>query len=135
MESKGKGRVFLGGTCAGSIWRDQLIKVLQVEYFNPVVADWTPAAQAEEAVQKQLCNVHLYVITKDMTGVFSIAEAVDSACTAGKLTILHVIPEGFAEPQLKSLVAVCDLVRNRGGIAYVDDDLMRTARILNFAMT
>lgn len=134
MDSKGS-KVFLGGTCADSTWRDQLVKALQVGYFNPVVADWTPEAQAEEVAQKQLCNVHLYVITKDMAGVFSIAEAVDSACTPGKLTVLHIMPEGFDEPQLKSLAAVCDLVRKRGGIAYVDNDLMRTARILNFAMT
>lgn len=30
-------RVFLGGTCNESTWRDELIKKLKIDYFNPVV--------------------------------------------------------------------------------------------------
>ena len=40
-------RIFLGGTCNGTTWRDELIKGLTVDYFNPVVEDWT-----EEALDK-----------------------------------------------------------------------------------
>ncbi len=32
-------KVFLGGTCNGSLWRDALIKKLNIDYFNPVVPD------------------------------------------------------------------------------------------------
>lgn len=37
-------RVFLGGTCNESKWREELISKLDlnsIEYFNPVVEDWT----------------------------------------------------------------------------------------------
>ena len=30
-------KVFLGGTCAESKWREKLIPLLQCDYFNPVV--------------------------------------------------------------------------------------------------
>ena len=32
-------KVFLGGTCNESTWRDELIKKLKIDYFNPVVDD------------------------------------------------------------------------------------------------
>lgn len=129
-----KNKVFLGGTCGASTWRGELIPLLEEEtlYFDPVVKDWTAECQAYEEEQKALhCNIHLYVITKDMMGVFSIAEVIDSSKTPGKLTILHVIPEGFENHQLKSLDAVSNMVRKNGGIAYTGFSVNRTATILN----
>ena len=44
-------KVFLGGTCNESTWRNELIPLLEnagVEYFNPVVDNWTPECQEEE---------------------------------------------------------------------------------------
>ena len=38
-------KVFLGGTCAESKWREKLIPLLKCDYFNPVVDDWTPECQ------------------------------------------------------------------------------------------
>lgn len=127
MENK----VFLGGTCAESTWREDLIDCISIDYFNPVVEDWTPECQDEEYRQKHICNIHLYVITKEMTGVFSIAEAVDSVNQQNKMTIFHVIPEGFSKSQLKSLQAIVDLIQIRGGIAYIDNNLYRTADVIN----
>jgi len=128
-----KNRVFLGGTCAETTWRDKLSAALDVDYFNPVVEDWTPECQAYEEVEKHTyCNIHLYVITADMIGVFSIAEAIESVMTACKQTVFHVIPEGFSKSQLKSLSAVCEMVLKHGGIAYIDSDLHRSARVLNY---
>lgn len=125
-------KVFLGGTCNGSDWRDLLISLIYVDYFNPVVDDWTPARQAVEEFEKSNnCNIHLYVITSDMTGVFSIAEAIESAMTKGKQTVLHIMPEGFSQGQLKSLGAVKDMVIKHGGISYVDSELYETAVFLN----
>jgi hypothetical protein len=126
-------RIFLGGTCCETTWREELIKVIQVDYFNPVVYAWTSKCIAIENNEKEnKCNIHLYVITSAMIGAYSIAEAVQSSNTKGKVTILHIIPDGFGAAQLKSLQAVCDLVRGNGGIAYVDEDLHRTARVLNY---
>jgi hypothetical protein len=129
-----KNRIFLGGTCAETTWRTELEKVLTVPSFNPVVEDWTPECQDEERLQKNnLCNIHLYVITKEMQGVFSIAEVIDSTHQKGKRTILHVIPDGFKKSQLKSLSAVCDMVNINGGTAYIDSELNRTARVINYS--
>lgn len=125
-------KVFLGGTCNSSTWRDELIPHLKVDYFNPVVEDWTLECRAIEMEQKDnVCDVHLYVITHEMVGVFSIAEVVDSVHREGVRTILQVLPDGFGERQLKSLQAVVDLVNLRGGIAYLDDSIDRTAKLLN----
>jgi len=127
-----KSKVFLGGTCNNSTWRDELLPIIQIAKFNPVVEEWTDECQEIEQQEKDIfCDVHLYVITNEMTGVFSIAEVIDSVHNKSKKTILHVIPTGFTKPQLKSLQAVVNLVKLRGGIAYIDDDLMRTARVIN----
>ena len=74
-------KVFLGGTCNNSTWRDEIIPMLEkegIEYFNPVTDNWTEKSQKIEESEKESCNIHLYVITKEMKGVYSIAEAVDS---------------------------------------------------------
>lgn len=132
-----KNRIFLGGTCAETTWRERLISSLNgIEYFNPVVDDWTPECQDVEKEEKaNKCNIHFYCITKEMQGVFSIAEVVDSVHNKSKRTILHVIPSGFEQFQLKSLKAVVELVNSRGGIAYIDDDLLRSARVLNYSFS
>ena len=114
-------KVFLGGTCNNSTWRDELILLLKMDYFNPVVEDWTPKCQEEEYRQKELCNIHLYVITKEMTGVFSIAEVVDSVHNKNKITILQVNSKGFDKGQIKSLKAVLDLVAKRGGTTIISN--------------
>lgn len=127
-----KNKVFLGGTWAETIWREELIELIQVDYFNPVVKDWTPDCIAIENEEKRdKCNIHLYVITKEMQGVYSIAEVIDSVTYNNKLTILHILPEGFTDKALQSLEAVVGMVRDKGGIAYIDNDLFRTARTLN----
>lgn len=127
-------KIFLGGTCNNSTWRERIEKLVQVEMFNPVVEDWTEECQAIEMDEKEnKCDVHLYVITSEMTGVFSIAEVIDSVHNKNKKTILHVIPDGFDERQFRSLQAVVNLVKLRGGIAYIDEDLNRTARVLNYS--
>ncbi len=126
-------KVFLGGTCAKTTWREELVNVIQVDYFNPVVEDWTQECiEAENKEKAELCNIHLYVITSDMEGVYSIAEVIESVTTTGKVTILHVIPKGFNKGQLRSLSAVVGMVQNKGGIAYIDSELHRTARVINY---
>lgn len=127
-------KIFLGGTCNNSTWRNQIERLVQVAMYNPVVDDWTEECQAIEMDEKEnKCDIHLYVITIEMTGVFSIAEVMDSVHNKTKKTLLHVIPDGFDKGQLKSLQAVVNLVKLRGGIAYIDSELNRTARVLNYA--
>ena len=129
-------KVALLGTCNNSTWRDKFIKLIDIPFFNPVVKDWTPECQENEEKEKNdICNIHFYCITKEMTGVFSIAEVINSCHMKNKKTILHVIPDGFETFQLKSLKAVVDMVIDLGGIAYMDKDLSRSSRLLNLAFT
>lgn len=68
-------KVFLGGTCGDSIWRDELEPQIEnIDYFNPVVEGWDEAAQKEEDRQKALCNTHLYGFTKEQAGAYSFFE-------------------------------------------------------------
>ena len=127
-------KIFLGGTCGETKWREWLEDKIKVDCFNPVVEDWTPECQAVKIIEKEeRCNIHFYCITSEMKGVFSIAEVVDSVHNKNKRTILQVRPNGFDEGQLRSLKAVVDLVNSRGGIAYIDDDLRRADIILTYA--
>ena len=116
-----KQRYFLGGTCAETTWRDELMPLLDkqgVEYFNPVVEDWTPECQQIEEDEKNYkCNIHLYTITKEMIGVYSIAEIIHSAHLANMYgTSVDLIvfciykPEDWSKAQLKSLRATGRLV-------------------------
>ena len=117
---KTKKRVFLGGTCNESKWRENLIKLLKIDYFNPVVEDWTPECMEEEIRQRKLCDYCLYVITPKMTGVYSIAEAVDDSNKKPKQTIFCVLKKDeykkFDKGQLKSLISVGKMIEKNGGV-------------------
>lgn len=112
-------KVFLGGTCNGSTWRDELIPMLKIDFFNPVVEDWTSECQAEERRQRKICDYVLYVITPKMTGVYSIAEVVDDSNKRPTKTVLCILPEDgeseFDDRQMKSLSRVSKMVSVNGG--------------------
>ena len=126
-------KVFLGGTCNESTWRDTLIPMLDVDYFNPVVDDWTPDCMAEEIKQRELCDICLYVITPKMTGVYSIAEVVDDSNKRPNKTVLVTLRNDgdarFTEGQWMSLGAVANMVENNGARAF--DSLTRAAIYIN----
>lgn len=118
-------KVFLGGTCAESTWREELIPVLEIDYFNPVVEDWTPECQAEELKQREECDFILYVITKEMQGVYSIAEVIDDSNKRPHSTVFCFLEEGFTKGQIKSLQAVADMVERNGGTSLSDLESVR----------
>jgi len=113
-------KVFLGGICNDSKWRNILIQDLKIDYFNPVVEDWTPECQKEELKQRETCDVCLYVLTPKMTGVYSIAEVVDDSNKRPEKTLLCILEhdgdQHFSGHQLKSLKAVGDMVIRNGGL-------------------
>lgn len=117
-------KVFLGGTCNNSNWRELLIPRLKIKYFNPVVKDWTPECMEEELRQRKLCDYVLYVITPKITGVYSIAEVIDDSNKQPKKTVFCFRPvddgEFFSIGQRKSLDAVGQMVRRNGG-TYLED--------------
>lgn len=112
-------KVFLGGTCNESTWRDKLIKLLKVDYFNPVVDDWTEECMLEERRQRETCDYVLYTITPKMTGVYSIAEVVDDSNKRPQKTIFCLLETDedlvFTCGQMKSLNQVGKMVERNGG--------------------
>ena len=126
-------KVFLGGTCNDSTWRDALIKKLDIEYFNPVVSDWTEECYQEELKQRKICDYVLYVITPKMTGVYSIAEVIDDSNKQPKKTIFCYLTsdenETFTKAQIKSLDNVGRMIESNGGLWL--DSLNMVANFLN----
>lgn len=126
-------KVFLGGTCNGSTWRDRIIPMLEVGFYNPVVEDWTPECMQEEVRQREECDIVLYVITPKMTGVYAIAEVVDDSNKRPTQTVFVCLREDddekFSNGQLKSLGAVAGMVGQNG--AMVCADLERAALYIN----
>ena len=117
-------KIFLGGTCNNSTWRNELIPILEkyhIQYFNPIVDDWTEKCVEIENQEKDVyCDCHLYVITPKMTGVYSIAEVIESVHMPNKLTIFCYLEKDenlfFTKGQLKSLENVGKLVSKHNGI-------------------
>lgn len=126
-------KVFLGGTCNESTWRDKLIEMLEIDYFNPVVEDWTEECYQEELKQREECDYCLYVITPKMTGMYSIAEVVDDSNKRPDKTIFCLLHEDeelkFTDGQLKSLIKVGIMVSLNGGTSCIR--LEDVARVLN----
>lgn len=126
-------KVFLGGTCNESTWREILCDYLEIGYFNPVVDDWTPECMAEEIKQRQECDFCLYAITPKMTGVYSIAEVIDDSNKRPDRTVLIVLDEDdglfFTEAQRRSLQSVSKMVLSNGGASFIS--LYSAAQWLN----
>lgn len=108
-------RIFLGGTCNGSTWRNELIPHLPCEYFNPVVEDWTPDCIVIENLEKDIkCDTHLYVLTPDMKGIYSIVEMMNSLIQPNKITIIGFLESPMWDKDMvKSINASIGLICER----------------------
>jgi len=117
-------KVFLGGTCNESTWRDTIIPMINIDYFNPVVDDWTEDCMAKEIHERKTCDFCLYTITPKMTGVYSIAEVVDDSNKRPEKTILVLLQNDdslrFTDAQWKSLGSVARMVKENGGQVFFD---------------
>lgn len=131
-------KVFLGGTCNNSSWRDNLIPLLKVDYFNPVVVDWTPECMQNELEEREKCDFLLYVITPLMTGVYSIAEIIDDSNKRPEKTILFISLRDineigevvkFSDGQIRSLEQVEKMAEKNG--AKILNTLTDVANYLN----
>lgn len=114
-------RVFMGGTCAGYKWRDDLVKLVygNARMFNPIVKNWNETHRLHEVEQRQKADVALYVLTPDMAGVYSVAEVVDDSNKRPTKTVLCILDrKGFDRKTNHSLQAVCNLVLENGGCVY-----------------
>ena len=128
-------KLFLCGTCNGSRWRDEFIKLLNpdIEYFNPVVKDWDDDAKRREKLERIRCDYSVYCITPKMKGVYAIAEAIDDSHKKPHGTIFCLLEEyegeKFDESMYKSLYEVLKMILNNGGYAFTD--LKRMANFFN----
>ncbi len=111
-------KVFLGGTCNGSLWRDDVIKKLKIHYYNPVGEEWTPAMMEEELKQRKESDFCLYVLTPKMEGFYSVAEVIDDSNKRPEKTIFSFINEDegktFSDEQIKSLKQVARMINENG---------------------
>lgn len=126
--------IFLGGTCAGSSWRDEISPELEkrgFKLFNPVVENWTKECQEAEEQAKTECDTDLYLITPEMKGVFSIAEMIDSAYrkgSSGGFCFVGILgkEEDWGKSQFESLKSTVNLVnriadgKKNIGAAFID---------------
>lgn len=116
-------RVFMGGTANGSPWRDKLASLLQIEYTNPVVKDWKPEDKERELVERNLCDWVLYVLTPNMTGLYSIAELIDDSNKQPNKTLFCILYKDTSEegknivfmPQIKSSLASVAIMAKANG--------------------
>lgn len=127
-------KVFLGGTCGKSTWRDEVAVLLHrvnLECFNPqTLGDLRPERfQVERIAKSHKCSLHLYVITCEGGNLYSVAEAVESAAK-GYLTVVQVVPTGFTDEQLRSLNDVLALLTSLGAHAIVSETLSSAVNIL-----
>lgn len=128
-------KVFLGGTVNGSMWRSELIPLLSIDYFNPIVKEWDEAAYQRELRERETCDILLYLITPLATGFYSIAEVVDDSNKRPERTVLCVVNEDqgkhFDKHQKRSLDKIEVMVKENGGT--VLNSLEEVAEFLNTA--
>ena len=126
-------KVFLGGTCSNSTWRDELIPLLRINYFNPVVSDWNEESRNIEIRERETSDYCLYVISPRMDGVYSIAEAIDDSnkrpCSVIFCFLYADNGYKFNVHQIKSLEATSRLITKNGGRCL--NDIISIANFLN----
>ena len=121
--------IFLGGTTANTNWREQFLDLMnklnpKIKCFNPVVENWTPQCIELENFVKLHAKYHIYVLTPKMTGVYSIAEMIDSVHDTSKKTYFYIKETDIDEnsndiswdpKMMNSLNAVSNMILMHGG--------------------
>ena len=126
-------KVFLGGTCAGRKWRDELIPQLTCDYYNPIVKNWSEEDRLREVRERETADMVLYTITSDLAGVYSIAEMIDDSNKRPNKTVICILYDGFGPKMSHSLRAVANLAKENGARVY--DNLEDVAKYLNLYQT
>lgn len=133
-------KVALLGTCNDTTWRDKLIPLLTVEFFDPVIKDrkWSEEDRQNEILQTQNCELVVFAFTPRMTGLFSIAEAIDCSNKRPRSTVIFlqesdISDEGkrivFTPSVQASMDAIINLAKANG--AKICYDLESVAQFVN----
>lgn len=111
-------KVFLGGTCSGWKWRDELQPLLQCDFYNPVVENWSENDRLREVHERENSDYVLYAVTNGIRGVYSIAEVVDDSNKRPEKTLfLNLFQEDdrhFTRQMGHSIRAVENLLGENG---------------------
>lgn len=109
-------KVFLGGTCNNSLWRNHIIPDLTIDYFNPVVEEWTEKAKEQEIKERETADCCLYVLTSKMKGFYSIAEVVDDSNKRPEKTVycFSDFDGSFDAHNVKALKAIGEMITGNG---------------------
>ena len=120
--------IFLGGTCAGDPWREDVMGWLDADkrypgmYFNPVVSDWTPdCIQKEDDFKENKMDCFFCILTPRMKGVYSIAEILHEVYQVHENEFGSVLlgilgtREDWGEGMWRSLEATVNLIKGISG--------------------
>lgn len=147
MDNQETVKVFLGGTCNYSIWRNNLTKLLKsnVKCFNPQLIELEDEGNesidfmVEEMREKEQSDFIVYVITPRMTGYYNIAEIVNDSIKNPEKVIFCFLNKdistecfakfSFNKEQSQSLHQIGKLVKRNGGKYF--EDLTNIAYYLN----
>ncbi len=114
-------KVFLGGTVNGSKWRTRVKEQLNIDFFDPVVEDWTDAAYERELAERRFCDYVLYVLTPKMTGFYAVAEVTDDSYQRPDKTIYCYLPtdgeDEFSPEQIEEFENLSKIVTANGAVA------------------
>jgi hypothetical protein len=115
-------KVFLGGVSNGDSWRNKLIPLLSIDFYNPEAEEDTDRGRMEKVKQRKKCDFHLYVITPEVKGLYWVAEVVDDSNKNPEKTILCILnnaEEAFTDgPLYRSMWAIADLVQSNGAAVF-----------------
>lgn len=73
-------KVFLGGACGTTTWREEIIPELEkhgIDYYNPQVKEWSEELIEIEAKAKEDADILLFVISKETRSIASMIEAAE----------------------------------------------------------
>lgn len=126
-------KVFLGGTCSGWKWRNELQSLLKCDFYNPIVKNWSEKDRLREVHERETSDYVLYGITNGIKGVYSIAEVVDDSNKRPEKTLfLNLYKEDdrqFTKQMSHSLKAVENLLKENGVKCF--DTIESVAEFLN----
>ena len=129
-------KIFLGGTCNNSNWRNDLIPLLNCNYFNPVVENWTDECKLEEIKQRETCDIALYVLTPLTEGFYSIAELISDCCQKSEGRVIFCLLEEdggkvWTDKQKDSWESIKKMVTDNNQLV-IDSGIEGVARYINF---
>lgn len=110
-------RIYLGGTADGSDWRQVLIPMLNVDYYDPTLLEDGIASREQALIEREVADYCLYVITPKMRGFYGIAELVESSYSHPDKTIFCCLRNDgaalFTEEQVASIERIYYLLYER----------------------